>query len=124
MKNLKNPKKKSYFKLIAHIAGILLLIGIILYMGGIIDKNKRDYSEERLGIIRTYEMRMIEKDSINAILSKREKIYKVKIDSLILIKGKTIIKYAEKNKVINSATAFEHARWLDSVTSKVNSVEE
>ena len=84
--------------------------------------NTQDYKKDRLEIIKNYEVKIIRMDSINIILMKKEKSMQLEIDSLKNVKQKTIIKYDKKIKNIYSASANEHALWLDSTITKVDSL--
>lgn len=120
MKNLKEIVKKSYFKPIIHIIGIIFALWAIAIMYEYNKLKIEDGNKQRLEIIRKYENRINEKDSINEILMKKEKSMQLKIDSLENVKQKIIIKYDEKIKSIYNASANEHAVWLDSTVAKVN----
>lgn len=115
MKNLKTLIKESYFKIIL---GIIILIGIVISVSVVISNCKthnKEHDRKRIEIIKTYEKRLSEKDSINTYLMNKEKILEKQIDSLYTVKTNIIIRYEDKIKTITNASTNEHAIWMDSI---------
>ena len=123
MQNLKSLEKKLSFKIILHI-GIFLTIGLTyILLFGIIDKNKTDYDDNRQKIIQIYESQINAKDSINKKLEVKQYLLEEKIDSLNKSKNNIYIEYDKKIRNIYSSSVYVHAEWMDSILSKMNSME-
>lgn len=121
MKNLKNPGKKLYFNIAI---GIFIFLLVCIAFSIQHDKYKlldNKYKTEQLKIdscnkkIRAYELANRKSDSIIWLLEKKN-------DSLVDIKPIILMYYDKKMKIINTAAAIEHARWMDTIVTKVNSM--
>lgn len=121
MNSLKSPEKKWYFNIAV---GIFIFLLVCIGFSIQHDKYKAlkaDYTKEQLKIdscnkkIKAYELSNRKADSIIHDLEHKN-------DSLKDIKPIIMMYYDKKMKNINAASANEHARWMDSIVTKVNSM--
>lgn len=117
MKNLKTLIKESYFKPELNIIATIIVILVVTFMWQLLKSEKENNEIDKLKIIKDYQKQIQVKDSLYKI---KESTFVYRIDSLETIKNKIIIKYDEKIKAINSASANDHAKWLE---SKVDSLQ-
>ena len=122
MKNLKSPEKKLSFKLIFHIILCALVIFGYVELFTILDSNESCYKSNRDSIINEYNRKINEIDSINNDLRNNQKSLQKNIDSLENIKNQIVIEYGKKVKNIYDASAIDHAKWLESVITKLDSI--
>ena len=122
MKNLKNPEKKLYFKIIFHTLVCALVIFGYIELFTMIDKSESYYQISRDSMINEYNRKINEKDSINNVLKIKQLSLEKNIDSLEKVKTQIVIEYGKKVKTIYDASAADHARWLESVITKLDSI--
>ena len=116
--NLKNPGKKLYFKIII---GTIIGAGIALWIFMMYEcKNyiQDDFERERVATKEKYEAKIDSLNNTRKELIIKQTVLQERIDSLKSEKTKVIIKYDDKIKSIYSATAYEHAGWLDSTVEQ------
>lgn len=120
MMNLKSQEKKFYFKILCHI-GVLATIGfIIVLLVRSINLKEDEYKYQKDSIIKEYNLKIIEKDSINKILIEKQRDLENQIDYLESVKSEINIMYGKKIKSVYDASAIEHAMWMDSTIKKLN----
>lgn len=122
MISLKNLGKKSYFKILSHVVVIGIIGTIFIVMGNMIDVNRNNYILEKDKIVSKYEKVIREKDSINNILKNQQVELLNKVDSLDNVKIKIVQVYDKKIQSIYSATAIEHAMWMESTIERLDSM--
>ena len=122
MKNLKNPEKKLYFKILFHTVVCALVIFGYIEMFTMMDRTESSYQSNRDSIINEYNEKINEIDSINNILKIKQIVLEKNIDSLEEVKTQIVIEYGKKVKTIYDASAADHARWLESVITKLDSI--
>ena len=123
MKSLKNLAKKLNFKIIFHIVLFSIVCVGFIILGDVINDNEIEYNSEREKIINKYELLIKEKDSLNTVLSLKQKDLESKIDSFETRKNNVIIKYDEKIKIIYDASATEHAEWMGAIITKLRDLQ-
>lgn len=123
MKSLKNLAKKLNFKTIFHIVLFSIVCVGFIILGDVINDNEIEYNSEREKIINKYELIIREKDSLNTVLSLKQKDLESKIDSFETRKNNVIIKYDEKIKIIYDASATEHAVWMGAIITKLRDLQ-
>ena len=123
MKSLKNLAKKLNFKTIFYIVLFSIVCVGFIILGDVINDNEIEYNSEREKIINKYELIIREKDSLNTILSLKQKDLESKIDSFETRKNNVIIKYDEKIKIIYDASATEHAEWMGAIITKLRDLQ-
>ena len=125
--NLKNPGKKLYFKIII---GTIIGAGIALWIFMMYEcRNyiQDDFERERVATKEKYEAKIDSLNKARKELIIKQTVLQERIDSLKSEKTKVIIKYDDKIKSIYSATAYEHAEWLESTikqSAEVDSLKE
>ena len=122
MKNLKNPEKKLYFKILFHTVVCALVIFGYIEMFTMMDRTESSYQSNRDSIINEYNKKINEIDSINNILKIKQIVLEKNIDSLEEVKTQIVIEYGKKVKNIYDASAVDHAKWLESVITKLDSI--
>lgn len=123
MKSLKNLAKKLNFKTIFYIVLFSIVCVGFIILGDVINDNEIEYNSEREKIINKYELIIREKDSLNTVLSLKQKDLESKIDSFETRKNNVIIKYDEKIKIIYDASATEHAEWIGAIITKLRDLQ-
>ena len=123
MKSLKNLAKKLNFKTIFYIVLFSIVCVGFIILGDVINDNEIEYNSEREKIINKYELLIKEKDSLNTVLSLKQKDLESKIDSFETRKNNVIIKYDEKIKIIYDASATEHAEWMGAIITKLRDLQ-
>lgn len=123
MKSLKNLAKKLNFKTIFYIVLFSIVCVGFIILGDVINDNEIEYNSEREKIINKYELIIREKDSLNTVLSLKQKDLESKIDSFETRKNNVIIKYDEKIKIIYDASATEHAEWMGAIITKLRDLQ-
>lgn len=123
MKSLKNLAKKLNFKTIFYIVLFSIVCVGFIILGDVINDNEIEYNSEREKIINKYELIIREKDSLNTVLSLKQKDLESKIDSFETKKNNVIIKYDEKIKIIYDASATEHAEWIGAIITKLRDLQ-
>ena len=123
MKSLKNLAKKLNFKTIFYIVLFSIVCVGFIILGNVINDNEIEYNSEREKIINKYELIIREKDSLNTVLSFKQKDLESKIDSFETRKNNVIIKYDEKIKIIYDASATEHAEWMGAIITKLRDLQ-
>lgn len=123
MKSLKNLAKKLNFKTIFYIVLFSIVCVGFIILGDVINDNEIKYNSEREEIINKYELLIKEKDSLNTVLSLKQKDLESKIDSFETRKNNVIIKYDEKIKIIYDASATEHAEWMGAIITKLRDLQ-
>ena len=123
MKSLKNLAKKLNFKTIFYIVLFSIVCVGFIILGDVINDNEIEYNSEREKIINKYELLIREKDSLNTVLSLKQKDLESKIDSFETRKNNVIIKYDEKIKIIYDASATEHAEWMGAIITKLRDLQ-
>lgn len=123
MKSLKNLAKKLNFKTIFYIVLFSIVCVGFIILGNVINDNEIEYNSEREKIINKYELIIREKDSLNTVLSLKQKDLESKIDSFETRKNNVIIKYDEKIKIIYDASATEHAEWMGAIITKLRDLQ-
>ena len=123
MKSLKNLAKKLNFKTIFYIVLFSIVCVGFIILGDVINDNEIEYNSEREKIINKYELIIREKDSLNTVLSFKQKDLESKIDSFETRKNNVIIKYDEKIKIIYDASATEHAEWMGAIITKLRDLQ-
>ena len=123
MKSLKNLAKKLNFKTIFYIVLFSIVCVGFIILGNVINDNEIEYNSEREKIINKYELIIREKDSLNIVLSLKQKDLESKIDSFETRKNNVIIKYDEKIKIIYDASATEHAEWMGAIITKLRDLQ-
>ena len=123
MKSLKNLAKKLNFKTIFYIVLFSIVCVGFIILGNVINDNEIEYNSEREKIINKYELLIREKDSLNTVLSLKQKDLESKIDSFETRKNNVIIKYDEKIKIIYDASATEHAEWMGAIITKLRDLQ-
>lgn len=117
MNSLKSPEKKWYFNIAV---GIFIFLLVCIGFSMQHDKYKAlkaDYTKEQLKIdscnkkIKAYELSNRKADSVIHDLEHKN-------DSLRDIKPIIMMYYDKKMKSINSASAIEHAQWIDTIVAK------
>lgn len=122
MMNLKSLEKKLYFKVLLHL-GVLLLIGFtFVIIFNVMDTRTNEYNTQRTNIIKTYDVKIKNLDSINGSLKSKQSFLENKIDSLQTEKNKIRDGYDKKIKNIYDASAIDHAVWMDSVLKKLDNI--
>ena len=112
MMNLWHYVEKLNFKVVAHIVGILVIIGATIY---VMNKKEVEYRSDRDKIIAVYSNEIARKDSALLELKREQQQLLAEVDSLEKVKQTIIIDYGKEVNVIFDATAADHALWLDSV---------
>lgn len=123
MKSLKNLAKKLNFKTIFYIVLFSIVCVGFIILGDVINDNEIEYNSEREKIINKYELIIREKDSLNTVLSLKQKDLESKIDSFETRKNNVIIKYDGKIKIIYDASATEHAEWMGAIITKLRDLQ-
>ena len=123
MKSLKNLAKKLNFKTIFYIVLFSIVCVGFIILGNVINDNEIEYNSEREKIINKYELIIREKDSLNTVLSLKQKDLESKIDSFETRKNNVIIKYDGKIKIIYDASATEHAEWMGAIITKLRDLQ-
>ena len=123
MKSLKNLAKKLNFKTIFYIVLFSIVCVGFIILGDVINDNEIEYNSEREKIINKYELLIKEKDSLNTVLSLKQKDLESKIDSFETRKNNVIIKYDEKIKIIYDASAVNHAEWMGTIIAKLRDLQ-
>ena len=123
MKSLKNLAKKLNFKTIFYIVLFSIVCVGFIILGNVINDNEIEYNSEREKIINKYELIIREKDSLNTVLSLKQKDLESKIDSFETRKNNVIIKYDEKIKIIYDASAADHAEWMGTIIAKLRDLQ-
>ena len=123
MKSLKNLAKKLNFKTIFYIVLFSIVCVGFIILGDVINDNEIKYNTEREEIINKYELLIKEKDSLNTVLSLKQKDLESKIDSFETRKNNVIIKYDEKIKIIYDASAVNHAEWMGTIIAKLRDLQ-
>ena len=123
MKSLKNLAKKLNFKTIFYIVLFSIVCVGFIILGDVINDNEIEYNSEREKIINKYELLIKEKDSLNTVLSLKQKDLESKLDSFETRKNNVIIKYDEKIKIIYDASAVNHAEWMGTIIAKLRDLQ-
>ena len=123
MKSLKNLAKKLNFKTIFYIVLFSIVCVGFIILGNVINDNEIEYNSEREKIINKYELIIREKDSLNTVLSLKQKDLESKIDSFETRKNNVIIKKKKKIKIIYDASATEHAEWMGAIITKLRDLQ-
>ena len=106
---------KTPVKLIWHVFVFGLIALAILIGSHWVDSVNAYNAAERAKIIERYERHILQLEQINLKLVEQEKILIFKIDSISRIQTNVVATYDEKIKTVYSATAYQHAEWLDSI---------
>ena len=121
--NLKNPGKKLYFKTIIYaIIGAAIALWIFM-MYECKTYIQNDFERERVATKQKYEAKIDSLNKARKELVIKQIVLQERIDSLKSEKTKVIIKYDSKIKGIYSATAYEHADWLESTVEQSTKVD-
>lgn len=123
MRSLKTPEKGKQFKIALHLIAFIIICAIYLWMAYIIDANKLEYNRDREKVIYEYNLRISEKDSINKELKSQQVELEERIDSLEGLKLNVNEEYDHKIRTIYDASAYEHARWLESIIRRLDSLQ-
>ncbi len=127
MMSSKNPDKKLYFKVILYtvISAVFALWIFIMFecRSYILD----NVEKERIATKAIYDAKIDSLTDARQELIFQQIVLQNRIDSLKEEKNKVIIKYDNKIKSIYSASAYEHAEWLESTikqSAEVDSLKE
>lgn len=112
MKNLKNPWKRLYSRVILHggVIVLILVVAIIMLQTNKVRENRINAEHDKIMDICTYKIDSISKE--NELIREKQKLIELRIDSIDAEQSIIDAKKDEKIKYIYSATADSHAKWL------------
>lgn len=118
---LSDQEKKLYSRVGLAIVG-LIIIGFVYISGvNIFNRWNEKYLAKEKALIEMYNVKIDSLNIVNHSLDWQIAKLELVIDSLEKIDKKIIINYDKKINLINDASAYEHAEWMDSILYKLGS---
>lgn len=121
MKNLNDQEKRLYSSIAIAIAAIIL--SALIYWGGfsVVRYFENKIIKARYEVVHEYELKIDSLRKENNGLVKEINKLDAEVDSLEARKNIIIINNGKKINTINDASAADHAKWLDTIITKMNS---